>query len=59
VPPAGPVVPVELRVKISGVVGTGTITAKPARRRGRLRALLMRILRRLAGGNRPALPPAP
>jgi class 3 adenylate cyclase len=59
VPPAGPVVPVELRVKISGVVGTGTITAKPARRRGRLRALLMRILRRLAGGSRPALPPAP
>ena len=59
VPSAGPVVPVELRVKISGMVGTGTISAKPARRRGRLRALWMRILRRSPGGSRPALPPAP
>ncbi len=55
-PPAEPEAPVALRVRISGKVGTGTITAKPARRRGRLRALWMRILRRLAGGSRPALP---
>jgi class 3 adenylate cyclase len=57
--PAGPDVPVELRVKISGQVGSGSVSARPARRRGRWRALWRRILGRPAGNSGPALPAAP
>jgi class 3 adenylate cyclase len=57
--PAGPDVPVELRVKISGQVGSGSVSAHPARRRGRWRALWRRILGRPAGNSGPALPAAP
>jgi hypothetical protein len=35
VPPAGPDAPVELRVKVCGRVGSGSISARPARRSGR------------------------
>jgi class 3 adenylate cyclase len=56
VPPAGPEVPVELRVKVSGQVGSGSLSARPARRRGWWRALWRRLLRRAAGDSRPALP---
>ena len=49
VPPAVPGVPVELRVKVCGQVGSGSVSARPARRRGRWRALWRRVLRRLAG----------
>ncbi len=59
VAPAGPDAPVELRVKVSGRVGSGSVSARPARRRGRWRALWRRVLRRLAGNSRPALPAAP
>jgi hypothetical protein len=53
VPAGGPDVPVELRVKISGRVGSGSISARPARFSGRWRAWWRRILRRL-GGDRPS-----
>jgi len=56
VPAAGPDAEVQLRVKISGQVASGSISARPARRRGRWRALWRRILRRLAGNGRPELP---
>ncbi len=56
VPPAGLEVPVDLRVKVSGQVASGSISARPARLRGRWRALWLRFLRRLAGDSRPALP---
>ncbi len=56
VPPPGPDAPVELRVKVSGRVGSGSISARPARRRGWWRMVWQRLLRRLAGGGRPALP---
>jgi class 3 adenylate cyclase len=59
VPPAGPDAPLELRVKVSGRVGSGSVSAGPARHRGRWRALWRRVLRRLAGKSRPALPAAP
>jgi class 3 adenylate cyclase len=59
VPPAVPDVPVELRVKVSGRVGSGTISARPARRGGRWRALWRWILRRPADDSPPALPAAP
>jgi hypothetical protein len=59
VPPAGPDAPVELRVKVSGRVDSGSLSARPARRGGRFRALWRWVLRRLAGGSRPALPSAP
>jgi class 3 adenylate cyclase len=59
VPSAGPDAPVELRVKVSGRVGSGSVSARPARRRGRWAALWRRLLRRLAGSGRPALPAAP
>jgi class 3 adenylate cyclase len=58
VPPAGPDAPEELRVKISGRVGSGSVSARPPRG-GWWRALWSRVLRRLAGGSRPALPAAP
>ena len=58
-PPAGPGAPVELRVKVSGRVGSGSVSARPPRRRGRWRALWRRMLRRLAGDSPPALPAAP
>lgn len=58
VPPSGPDAQVELRVTVSGRVGSGSLSARPPRRRGRLRALWSRLLRRLAGGSRPALPAA-
>jgi hypothetical protein len=45
VQPAGPDAPVELRVKVSGRVGSGTISARPARD-GWWRALWQRLLRR-------------
>ncbi len=58
-PPAGPDAPVELRVKIAGRVGSGSLSARPARRTGRWRALWRRVLRRLGGDSLPALPTAP
>jgi Domain of unknown function (DUF1707) len=51
VPPAGPDAPVELRVKVSGRVGNGSVCARPARGAW-WRALWRRILRRPAGGSR-------
>ena len=51
VPAAGPQAPVELRVTISGQVASGSVSARPPRRRGRLRALWRRILRRLASNS--------
>jgi class 3 adenylate cyclase len=45
VPPAGPDAPVELRVKVSGRVGSGSVRARPARGDW-WRALWRRILRR-------------
>jgi class 3 adenylate cyclase len=59
VPSAGPDAPVELRVKVSGRVGSGSVSARPARRRGRWQALWRRVLRRLAGNRRPPLPAPP
>ncbi len=59
VPSTGPDAPVELRVKVSGRVGSGSVSARPARRRGRWQALWRRVLRRLAGNRRPPLPAAP
>jgi hypothetical protein len=59
VPSAGPDAPVELRVKVSGRVGSGSFSARPARRRGRWAALWRRVLGRLAGNSRPELPAAP
>jgi class 3 adenylate cyclase len=47
--PGVPDAPVELRVKVSGRVRSGSISARPARRSGRWRALWRRVLRRLAG----------
>jgi class 3 adenylate cyclase len=58
VPSEGPDTPVVLRVKISGRVGSGSVSARPARR-GWQWKLWRWILRRLAGGSRPALPAAP
>jgi class 3 adenylate cyclase len=59
VPSAGPDAPVELRVKVYGRVGSGSFSARPARRRGRWAALWRRVLGRLAGNSRPELPAAP
>jgi class 3 adenylate cyclase len=59
IPPPGPAAPVELRVKIVGKVGVGTLSARPARRRGWWRTLLRRILRRPVDDERPALPAGP
>jgi class 3 adenylate cyclase len=59
VPPSGPDAPVELRVKVSGRVGSGTVSARPARRQGRWAALWRRVLARLAGNSPPTLPAAP
>jgi class 3 adenylate cyclase len=47
VPPPAPDAPVELRVKVSGRVGSGSVSARPARG-DRWRALWRRVLRRLA-----------
>jgi hypothetical protein len=58
-PSAVPDTPVQLRVRISGRVRSGSLSARPPRRRGRWRAFWLRLLRRLAGGSRPALPAAP
>jgi class 3 adenylate cyclase len=57
VPPAGPDAPVELRVQVSGVVGSGALTARPARRSW-WQALRLWVFRRVAGDSRPALPAA-
>lgn len=57
-PPAGPGNPVELRVKVSGRVGSGSVSARPARS-GWWQALWRRVLRRLQGDSRPAQPAAP
>ena len=43
VPPAGPDAPVELRVKVCGRVGSGSVSARPARLSW-LRALWRRVL---------------
>jgi class 3 adenylate cyclase len=58
VPSAGPDAPVELRVKVSGRVASGSVSARPARLGG-WSALWRRVLLRLAGSSRPALPAAP
>ena len=58
-PPGAPDAPVELRVKVAGRVGSGSLSARPARRTGRWRALWRRVLRRLGGDGQPALPAAP
>jgi len=58
VPPSAPGAPVQLWVKVSGSVGSGSVSARPARR-GRWRALWRRVLRRLGGDSRPALPGSP
>jgi class 3 adenylate cyclase len=55
-PPAGPGVPVELWVKVSGRVASGSVSARPVRW---WRALWSRVLRRLAGDRRPMLPAPP
>jgi class 3 adenylate cyclase len=57
VPPAGPRAPVELRVKVSGQVGSGSVRARPARGGGRW-AFWRRTPRPPAGDSRPT-PPAP
>jgi hypothetical protein len=49
---AGPDAPVELRVKVSGRVSSGSVSARPAFS-DRWRALWRRVLRRLAGDSRP------
>jgi hypothetical protein len=59
VPSGGSDAPVELRVKVSGRVGSGSVSARPGRRRGWWTALWRRVLRRLAGDSQPALPAAP
>jgi hypothetical protein len=59
VPSGGPDTPVELRVKVSGRVGSGSVSARPARSWGWWSALWRRVLRRLAGSSQPALPSAP
>ena len=56
--PPGSGAPVELRVKVSGRVGSGSVRARPARG-GWWRALWRRILHRPADGSRPAPPAAP
>jgi class 3 adenylate cyclase len=53
VPPPATDAPVELRVKVSGRVGSGSVSARPARG-DRWRALWRRLRRRLAGDSRPA-----
>ena len=58
VPPAGPAAPVELRVKVSGQVGSGSVRARPARGAGRW-ALWRRRQRPPAGDSPPTLPAAP
>jgi hypothetical protein len=58
VPPTGPDAPVELRVRVSGRVGSGSVRARPARRRWRW-ALWRRTPRQPAGDSRPTLPAAP
>ena len=58
VPPAGPDAPVQLRVKVSGQVGSGSVAARPAYGDW-WRALWRRLLHRLGGGGRPSLPAAP
>jgi class 3 adenylate cyclase len=59
VPSGGSDAPVELRVKVSGRVGSGSVSARPAHRRGWWSALWRRVLRRLAGNSQPALPVEP
>jgi hypothetical protein len=54
VPPAGRDAPVELRVKVSGRVGSGSVCARPARG-GWWRALWRRMLRRPADDSRPTV----
>ena len=58
VPPAGPGVPVELRVKVSGRVGSGSVWARPARSDW-LRAMWRRVLDRLGGRYQSGSGPAP
>jgi hypothetical protein len=52
IPPGGPDAPVELRVKVSGRVGSGSISARPARR-GWWQALWQRVLRAWPRSRRP------
>ena len=58
VPPPGPGVPVELRVKVSGRVGSGSVWARPARSDW-LRAMWRRVLDRLGGRYQSGSGPAP
>jgi hypothetical protein len=58
VPPARPDAPVELRVKLYGRVGSGSVSARPARGAW-WRALWQRVLRRPASGSQPRSTGAP
>ena len=58
VPPPATGAAVELRVKVSGRVGSGSVSARPARG-GWWRAVWGWMLRKLAGERRPELPAAP
>ncbi len=55
VPPGEPGTPVELRVKISGRVASGSLSARPPRK-NLWRALWRWLLHRVGGDSRPALP---
>jgi class 3 adenylate cyclase len=57
VPPTGPDAPVELRVKVSGQVGSGSFRARPSR--GDWWRALWRRMRGSAGDRQPTLPGAP
>jgi class 3 adenylate cyclase len=58
VPPAGPDAPVELLVRVSGRVASGSFSARPARE-GWWSSMWLWVLRLLGGRGRPALPGAP
>lgn len=58
VPPGPPGARTDLRVKVSGRVASGSISARPPRK-NLWRALWHWLLRRLGGDTRPALPAAP
>ena len=58
VPLSGPDAPVELVVRVSGQIASGSFSARPPRKSW-WSAMRLWLLRRLGGGGRPALPGAP